>query len=192
MTEEQMLNGALQFRPELAAAWLAPAFVAVIAILASHDHAPYKRRRVENAGRLLIFAYIVAIGLTMLWPLELRVSADALREGNWLPFRGALGFLLSNDPIRVYLGQLDIVAHVLLFAPLGLLLPFAFARPGLIIVLVTIAVWAFGFEMLQGLTVPDRIFDIDQVIAAITGGMAAAIASNALELAAHLGRLATR
>src|SRR5688572_19240976 len=117
MTEQQMLDEAFRFTPQLAAAWFAPAVVAIILIVASYNHAPYKRRRLEIAAAVLTFCYIVGIGVFMLWPLEFRMAEEALRQGNWLPLRGALGFLFSGDPIRTYLGQQDVVTHALIFAP---------------------------------------------------------------------------
>ncbi len=187
-----MLDGALPFTPGLAAAWLAPAIVAAITIVAMQDRARYKRRRLTIADRVLLFVYLIAIAAVMLWPLELRVSAEALRDGNWIPLRGALGFFLSGDPIRAYLGQLDVVAHILLFAPIGLLFPFVFERRHGVFAVVMVAAYAFGIEVLQGLTVPDRVFDIDQAIAGAIGGAMAAVAVSGLRLFSRLGRLATQ
>src|SRR5687767_8373369 len=113
MTEQQILDGALPFTPGIAAAWLAPAVVALVAFVAGQHSAPYKRRRIALADRVLVAVYLIAIAGVMLWPLELRISEEALRNGNWLPFNGALGFFFSGDPIRAYLGQLDVVAHLL-------------------------------------------------------------------------------
>jgi glycopeptide antibiotics resistance protein len=192
VTEQQMLDEAFRFTPQLAAAWLAPAAVAVLALVAAHDHAPYKRRRLEIAAMVLVCCYVVGIGLLMLWPLKFRISEAALRDGNWLPLRGALGFLFSGDPIRTYLGQQDVFAHALIFAPLGLLLPFVFAGRRGIAVVIVVAVVAFGFEVVQGLAVPARIFDIDQALTGATAAFVAAIAANGVHLFVQLGRLATR
>ena len=187
-----MLDEAFAFTPQLAAAWLAPAVVAVLAMVASHSHAPYKRKRLETATIVLLCCYVVGIGVLMLWPLEFRISEAALRDGNWIPLQGTLGFLFSGDPIRTYLGQQDVIAYALIFAPLGLLLPFVFAgRHGIGLVML-IALVAFGFEILQGLAVPGRIFDIDQTFIGATAAFVAAVASNAFYLFGQLGRLATR
>jgi glycopeptide antibiotics resistance protein len=192
MTEQQMLDEAFRFTPQLAAAWLAPAVVAVLAMIAAQNQAPYKRRRLEIATIVLTCCYIVGIAVLMLWPLEFRVSEEALRDGNWIPLRGALGFLFSGDPIRTYLGQTDVLAHVLIFAPLGLLLPLVFAgRRGVGLVFI-IATLAFGIEVLQGLAVAGRVFDIDQALTGTMAAFVAAIASNGVHLFAQLGRLATR
>ena len=188
-----MLTDAFRFTHELAGVWLAPAVLMVIASVVLQHHAPYKRKRLYTVGVLLLCAYVIGAGLLMLWPLDqLRVSDEALRQGNWLPLRGSLGYFFSGDPIRTYLGQADVLSHVLLFAPIGLLLPYIFAGHRGVAVVAIVAIVVFGIEFAQGLLVRDRVFDIDQVIAGSVGALAASVASNLLYLSGQLGRLATR
>jgi len=109
-----------------------------------------------------------------------------VEDGNWTPFRGTIGFFLSDSPARHAVAVRDVLANVVLFAPFGLLLPFAFyAWRGLGVPALIIAFFAFGLEFAQGLSVADSTFDIDDDIAGFAGEVAALLVAAVLSPAAH-------
>jgi glycopeptide antibiotics resistance protein len=61
---------------------------------------------------------------------------------------------------------------VLLFIPLGLLLPFAATRwHPFVVTAVLLAIFAFGLEITQGVAIAARTFDIDDAISGFAGGI---------------------
>jgi glycopeptide antibiotics resistance protein len=178
--------------PSAAALWLAPAVIAVVVSLFMQDANQHKRHLLHVVVGFLAFAYVVAIAAIVLWPWDFQASGNALRFGNWVPVRGSIGFLLADDAVKNYLGEQQVVVHLLLLAPLGLLLPIVFGGVRSMAVVFSLAIVAFYVPTAVSVVAGERLFDIDHGIAAFTGGLAGAVATNVSHAAASLGRLAVR
>lgn len=172
-----MFAGGLQLTRYLAVVWLLPAVVVVLALLVTRSARAATKREVRGVLRLLVVAYLVAVVAITLWPFEIDLASSRIIErGNWIPFRGTLGFLVSSNTLRVSLGTRDFVANVVLFIPLGLLLALAVRRgPGLAACAVALVVLAFALEVIQGLTIVGRTLDIDDAIACSVGALGALV-----------------
>jgi glycopeptide antibiotics resistance protein len=126
---------------------------------------------------LLAVLYFVGILVITLWPLEFDVSLTRIQLGNWEPLQGTLGWMLDpvND-VQARFGAQDVIANIVLFAPLGFLLPFAIeSKAGWIITIVGLATLSFGLELVQGLTIAQRTFDIDDALSGTLGAIGGAI-----------------
>ena len=172
----------IQLSRPLAVVWTLPAIGALIALAAVRRKRPMTRKQVLVAVRMLVAFYVVGIAIITLWPLHFDASISNLRHGNIVPFNGSLGFLLSHNEIRQHVGGYAVLANVLLYVPLGLLLPSALGRglPLLIASLFVLGVLAFGLEIVQGLAVTLRTFDVDDAIAGFGGASAAALVGGLL------------
>jgi glycopeptide antibiotics resistance protein len=155
----------------LVAAWLLPAGIAIGALILAG-----RSRLMRGATALLFSLYVLGVVVITFWPLRFDLSLRRLRRGNWAPFQGTLGMVRSSHPLAQFVGGRDFVANVLLFAPVGLLLPFVVGRRrrGLLVVaLVLLIAFAFALELAQGIAV-DRTFDIDDPISGAIGALAGA------------------
>lgn len=169
-----MLHGGLQISRALIVVWLLPTFGALLLLIATRGSPPHTQARVLVAIRCLLLAYLCGAVVLTLWPLDIDVSVTRVEEGNWAPFDGSLGFLISDNTLQNEIGGRDVLANVVLFTPFGVLLPFAFYQwRGVIVAAMMIAFLAFGLEFAQGLAIAERTFDIDDAIAGFTGGTAA-------------------
>jgi glycopeptide antibiotics resistance protein len=164
---------------QLAVVWLLPAVVAIAALLLTRGSRTRTRDRVRLFVGLLAFGYLVATVAITFWPFQVDLSPErVLGQGNWIPFRGTLGFVMSDDPLRVRLGTRDFLANVVLFFPLGLLFGVITRRwVGLLAVFIVLVAVAVGLELVQGVTIAQRTLDVDDAIACAAGafiGVAAA------------------
>jgi glycopeptide antibiotics resistance protein len=162
-------------------AWLFPAVVAIVVLIAAR-----RSTFVRQATAALFAVYVFGIAVITFWPLQFDLSLRRLRRGNWTPFRGTLGMVRSPHPLAQFVGGRDFVANVLLFAPVGLLLPFVVGRRrrGLLVVaLVLLIVFAFALEFVQGIAV-NRTFDIDDPISGAIGAVAGAVAGTIIAVLA--------
>jgi glycopeptide antibiotics resistance protein len=183
-----MLQGPveLQISSTLIVVWVLPTIGALLALMATRD-SPHLRGPVSTMVRLMLLAYLFGAILLTLWPLDFEVASRGIDDGNWEPFGGSLGFLISDNEMQNEIGGRDVLANVVLFIPFGALLPFAFYQwRGIVLPAFLIACLAFGLEYVQGLTIAQRTFDIDDPIAGLAGGIVALI------VAALLKPLATR
>lgn len=161
---------------QLSIVWLLPAVVAVAAYLLM----PRRSTRVALAA--LGVCYLVAIVAITLWPFQVDLSPDrVLERGNWVPGRGTLAFLMSDDALQVRLGRRDFLANVVLFFPAALLFGVATRRGlGLLAVVVVLISFAVALEFVQGATISQRTLDVDDAIAGavgvVAGGLCAAVA----------------
>lgn len=192
MLDQLMPVAASLLEGGLIALWLAPALVGLGVFLATQHHSRRRRRRVHAALSLVAFGYVVALAAIALWPWDLQASGDPIRDGNWLPWRGSIGYLFDSDPIRSYLGERQILSHLLLMAPLGVLLPIAFGGNRGVVVIFVLAILAAGVQLTAGLAGTERVLDVDDALAGLAGGVGAAAATNAIHVVERLGRLATR
>jgi glycopeptide antibiotics resistance protein len=172
-----MLTRGLTPSRVLVLVWLFPAAVAVVALLVTRRSSNATRKRVVYTVQLLVLAYLVGAVLVTLWPLQIDVSlARMLQRGNWIPFKGTLGFLTSDNDLQVAIGRRDALANVALFMPLGVLVPLVVRRwSGIVILGVVVAAIAFGLELVQGLAIVGRTFDIDDAIVSGAGAAAALV-----------------
>ena len=167
----------------LAFVWVLPAVAALIALAVVRNKRPSLRKEVLLAVRMLVAFYVVGIAVITLWPLHFDASVHRMVErGNLVPFHGSLGFLISHNSLRQQVGGRDVLANVVLYTPIGLLLPSAIGRgwPALIGALFVLGLLAFGLEILQGLAVSYRTFDVDDAIAGFAGATGAAIVGGIL------------
>lgn len=156
--------------------WVMPAVGMLLALVTMRNAAPVAHGRVLLAVRLLIAGYLVGAIVLTLWPLDFDASVRQVEEGNWTPFGGSLGFLISDNSLQNEIGGRDVLANLVLFAPFGLLLPYAFYRwRGVAVPLMIVAFLAFGLEFTQGLSIAERTFDVDDAIAGFAGGLAGAL-----------------
>lgn len=167
-----------QLGRELVVLWLLPVALAVAAIIATRRSQTPTRRAVVRAMQFLIAAYLVGVVVITLWPFEFDFETGRILDrGNWTPFGGTLGFLISDNSLKVRIGSRDFLANVLLFAPLGVLLTLQQKRmTGVVVVITFLIAIAFALEVIQGLTVAERTLDIDDAIAGSVGAALAAVA----------------
>lgn len=175
-----MLTGGLQINGVLAFVWIAPAAVALIALATSGGPRSRQRRLVRSGVVLLLVGYVVAASILILWPLEFDISALRLRDGNWRPFEGTIGWYFSpSNGVQEMLGGRDFWANVILFVPFGLLFPYVAAKRWTPIASIVLIVGlAFGFELTQGIFVAARTFDIDDAITGAAAGVAVAVVAS--------------
>ena len=168
-----MLTGGLELSRPLAILWMLPAVGAILGLIAARGTDPRTHATVMTVLRCMLFGYLAGCVVLALWPLEFDVSVPRVEKGNWTPFDGTLGFLISENEVQHALGERDVLANVLLFVPLGLLLPFAFFQwRGIPLAIALLAFVAFALEFTQGLTIEQRTFDIDDAIAGFGGALA--------------------
>lgn len=161
--------------------WLIPALVAAIALIATRRSNRAKREQTLNVIRVLVVAYLGAAAFLTLWPFRPDVSVARVENGNWVPFQGMLGFLVSNSDLQNRIATRDVLANVLLFIPLGLLLPFAAVRwHPFVVTAVLLVLFAFGLEITQGLAISQRTFDIDDAISGFAGGLVGMLSAGVL------------
>jgi glycopeptide antibiotics resistance protein len=173
-----MLEGPVevQISQALIVVWVLPTIGMILALIATRSTPPHTQATVLATLRLLLLAYLLGAVILTLWPLDFEVSVRGLEEGNWEPFGGSLGFLISDIEIQNEIGGRDVLANVVLFIPFGLLLPFAFYQwRGIILSAFIIAFVAFGLELTQGVTIAERTFDIDDALSGLGGGLVALI-----------------
>jgi glycopeptide antibiotics resistance protein len=190
-----VLNGGVQpqLSKGLAAVWLVPAIFAVGLMLLTRARNPRARATALRTLRWITVAYILGTILITLWPLHFDTSHHGLARGNNIPFHGTLGFVTSPDETQQRIGDLDFLANVLLYIPLGLLIPFAIDRPGgVLITLVITAGLALGLEILQGAVIAERTFDIDDAISGFAGALLGAVAAAILRPIARVGLVSRR
>jgi glycopeptide antibiotics resistance protein len=183
-----MLRGPvyLEISRPLIAVWLMPAVGMLLALIAMRNAPPRSHAKVVNAVRLMLLGYLVGAIVLTLWPLELDLSVVRVENGNWSPFNGTLGFLISDNELQNTLGGRDVLANIVLFTPFGLLLPYAFYQwRGVPVSALFIAFLAFGLELTQGLLIAERTFDIDDAIAGFVGGVVALAVASLLRPVAH-------
>lgn len=169
-----MLQGPveLQISQPLIVVWLLPAIGMLFALVATRSAPPHTQNTLLMALRLLLLAYLVGAVVLTLWPLDFEPSVRGVEEGNWEPFGGSIGFMISDIEARRQIGGRDVLANVVLFIPLGLLLPYAFYQwRGIVLCAFLIAFVAFGLELTQGISIAQRTFDIDDPISGLAGGL---------------------
>ncbi len=183
-----MFNGPVdvQISRALIVVWLLPAVGMLLALIAVRNSPPTTRAKVIHALRLMLAGYLLGAVILTLWPLDFVLDIDRVDDGNWSPFGGSLGFLISDNTLQNELGGRDVLANVVLFAPFGVLLPYAFYQwRGIPVSAFFIAFGAFGLEFTQGVTIAERTFDIDDAIAGLVGGVVALAVASLLRPAAH-------
>ena len=169
-----MLQGPVevQISGPLIVVWILPAIAALLVLAATRTSPPHTQGRVLGVLRVLLLGYFVGIVLLTFWPLEFKVAMRGIEEGNWTPFGGSLGFMISDNQLQNEIGGRDVLANVALFFPLGLILPFSFYQwRGVLLSGFIIVVLASALEYFQGLTIAERTFDIDDPIAGFFGGL---------------------
>ncbi|MEX2393476.1 MAG: VanZ family protein [Actinomycetota bacterium] len=168
-----MLTGGLRISGPLIAVWLFPAAVVLVSLIATRRVPPMTERKVMSLVRFALLGYVIAALILAWWPLEFVLEASQVEDGNWAPFGGSLGFLISSNELQQELGGRDVIANIVLFAPIGALMPFAvYQWRGLVVSLLILATLAFGVEVTQGFFIADRTFDIDDAISGFVGGAA--------------------
>lgn len=171
-----MLAGVgFEFGRVLVVAWLLPVAAAIVAVIAARRRSTHQA--VVLFVRLLIVGYAVGVVAITLWPFDFDVQTGRILDrGNWTPFGGTLGFLISDNSLKVRVASRDFVANILLFAPLGVLIAIQQRRTaGVAVVIVLLVAMAFSLEVIQGLTVAERTLDIDDAIAGSIGAFLAAL-----------------
>lgn len=144
-------------------------------------------RAIRVGLRVLIVAYLFAAVALHLWPFRFDLSVVRIfRDGNFMPLRGSLRFLVTDASERAYLRH-DFL-HVVLLTPVGALLPLQQRwRQRLWIVMasaVCVVLLALAMEVAQGVTVVGRAFDVDDAIAGAAGALAAVAVGAILRVAA--------
>lgn len=164
---------------QLAVVWLLPALVAAVVFVATGRSRVSWVRPVVAA---LAFGYLIAAVAITLWPFQLDLSPEHLRDrGNWVPGRGTIGFLTSGDAEQNRLGARDFLANVVLFFPLGLLFGIVTRRwVGIVAVFVALVGVAVGLELVQGVTISQRTLDVDDAIAGSVGVLIGVVAAAVL------------
>ena len=173
-----MLSGTdVRFSRGLVLLWVAPALVALVAMLVTRRAHPESKRTIRRAVDVLVIAYACGVIAITLYPFRFDFEAGRILErGNWLPFGGTLGFLTSDNSLQVEIGSRDFLANIALFAPVGLLLGARTRRlRDAVLVVILLAVMAFALEVVQGLTVSERTLDIDDAIAGSIGALGAVV-----------------
>jgi glycopeptide antibiotics resistance protein len=167
--------------------WLIPALLATIGLIATRRSRRATREQTLNVVRVLAVAYLGAAAFLTLWPFHPDVSVARVESGNWVPFHGMLGFLVSDSDLQNRIATRDVLANVLLFVPLGLLLPFAAVRwHPFVVTALLLVVFAFGLEITQGVAIAARTFDIDDAISGFAGGVGGMLAAGVLwPIASH-------
>jgi glycopeptide antibiotics resistance protein len=167
----------MHFDRVLVAIWVAPALVALFVLLVARRARRQTKRTIHRATALLIAAYAIGVIAVTLYPFSFDIEPGRILDrGNWVPFGGTLGFLLSNNSLRVEVASRDFLANIALFAPIGLLL--GSRTRGLrdvVVVGLMLVAMAFALEVVQGLTVAERTLDIDDAIVGSLGALAAVI-----------------
>ncbi len=177
MARLHAMDGVELSRP-LAVLWMLPAIGALLALVVARGAEPRTHANVMTALRFLLFAYLAGVVLITLWPLTVDASVARVEHGNWSPFEGTLGFFFSDNAKQASLGERDVLANVLLYVPLGLLVPYAFFQwRGIPLPIMLLAFLAFALEFTQGFTITERTFDIDDAIAGFAGAVLAVIAA---------------
>jgi glycopeptide antibiotics resistance protein len=169
-----------EFGRALVVVWLLPVAAAIVALIAARRRST--RHVVVRLVQLVIAGYLIGVVAITLWPFEFDVDTrQILDRGNWTPFGGTLGFLISDNSLKVRVASRDFVANILLFAPLGVLLAAQQRRMyGVALVAVLLSGVAFALEVIQGLTVAGRTLDIDDAIAGSIGAVLASCAGGIL------------
>jgi glycopeptide antibiotics resistance protein len=171
-----MPTESLHLTAEFIVLWMLPVSLLVLVWLFTRNAS----RRASRAVRLVLDAVIVGYFLATipldLWPFNFDLSiARVFRSGNFVPLHGSLSVLVTHASRRAYLKH-DFL-HVVLLMPVGVLLPLRHrSRLRLWVVAalsVVVVLLAFGLEVVQGITVLGRDFDIDDAIAGAAGGLAA-------------------
>ena len=155
--------------------WVAPALIAVIALLVTRRARPDTKRSVHWTVGLLVLLYATGIIALTLYPFSFDIEPGRILDrGNWVPFGGTLGFVTSDNSLQVQVGSRDFLANIALFAPMGLLLGSRTRRlREVVLVCVLLVLMAFALEVVQGLTVSQRTLDIDDAIACSLGALGA-------------------
>jgi glycopeptide antibiotics resistance protein len=168
----------------LVAIWVAPAIIVVLIALASRRVRPAMRWKIDRAIGVLIAAYAIGVIAITLYPFSFDVEPGRILDrGNWVPFGGTLGFLISDNSLRVQIASRDFLANIALFAPVGLLLG-SRTRHGrdVVLAMALLVGMAFALEVVQGLTVAERTLDIDDAIAGSIGAVGAVLVGSVLPL----------
>jgi glycopeptide antibiotics resistance protein len=168
-----VLTTEIQLSRTLVAVWALPALGAIAVLFLGRAAGSAWWKRARGAVRLLAVFYLIGILVLTLWPLEFDVSLTRIQLGNWEPLQGTLGWMLdpAND-VQARFGTRDVIANVVLFAPLGLLLPFAIeSKVSGILTVIALGALSFGLELVQGLAVAQRTFDIDDAISGSLGAL---------------------
>jgi glycopeptide antibiotics resistance protein len=182
-----LIGTGVRFSGGIAALWIAPAVLGVVALLVTYRARRDTRRTVDLAVDVLVVAYAIGVIAITLYPFSFDIEPGRILDrGNWVPFGGTLGFLTSNNSLQNEIGSRDFLANITLFAPIGLLLGSRVQRrSAAVFVAILLVLMAFALEVVQGLTVAARTLDIDDAIAGSLGAVAAAL------LGAMLPRAAT-
>jgi glycopeptide antibiotics resistance protein len=170
-----LIGSGVHLSRALVVVWMLPAATVLAALAMTRSSRPARRRSVGRFANLVVLGYALAVIAIVLWPFHFDIETGRiLGRGNWIPFRGTLGFLTSENSLQVRIGSRDFLANIMLFAPIGLLAG-ALRRNtrDAAIMAVTLIGMAFALEVLQGLTVAERTLDIDDAIAGSLGAVAA-------------------
>ena len=170
----------------LVAIWITPAIITVLALLVCRLGRLKTQQTVQRAATFLIVAYALGVVVITLYPYSFDFEPGRIFDrGNWTPFGGTLGFLISENSLRVRIASRDFLANIALFTPLGVLLGSRSRRlRDLLLVVALLVCMAFSLEVVQGLTVAERTLDIDDAIAGSIGALGAAVLGAALLLGA--------
>jgi glycopeptide antibiotics resistance protein len=181
-----LIGTGVRFGRGVAILWLAPAVVALFAMLVTQRARPDARRTVRRAVGVLVIAYAIGVIAITLYPFTFDIEAGRILDrGNWVPFGGTLGFLTSDNSLQVEVGSRDFLANIVLFAPIGVLLGARTRRLRDVFLVGTLLVlMAFALEVVQGLTVSQRTLDIDDAIAGSLGALGAVVLGSVWPLVA--------
>lgn len=118
-----------------------------------------------SVARLLLLAYLLV-------PAAFTLGAAPVAETDLFArvTRAALEAFTPLDPARLSTQRVEFLANVVLFVPLGVLLPSALPRVPLTLLLAVPVLGSLGVEVAQLLVVPGRTPDAVDVLANSTGG----------------------
>lgn len=188
-----MVTPGLRLTAAFVALWMLPASLAVLVWLATRSTRPSTPRALRVSLRLLILAYCAAAMAINLWPFDFDLSIlRVIQRGNFEPLHGSLDFLRSDRSLGSYLREHDSL-HLVLLAPVGVLLPLQLKRSLRVLTLaasaLAVVMLTCGLEVAQGLAVAGRGFDVDDALAGTAGALAAVIGGAILKLVVDgLGR----
>ncbi|WP_228275868.1 VanZ family protein [Gracilibacillus oryzae] len=101
-----------------------------------------------------------------------RYIDNFLANSNLVPFRNTIRYITESDHFSILFIFNNIVGNILVFLPLGLLLPLLFPRHRkFILLLLTVTCFTILVEITQ-ITLQIGQFDVDDLILNVIGGMA--------------------
>lgn len=123
------------------------------------------KREIVN---LLFFISVMAIiGLT-LFPLEIATGSEYHSPNNFVPF-ASINELINHFYFMVPLK--NILGNIVLFVPLGFILSLKFKQINNLLSVVLIGIFSSTLIEFTQLLLPNRAFDVDDIILNILGSM---------------------